>query len=230
MRVSLLALATLATAFVVLTSAEEKKQPGEVVSVVLLGATGDLARKYLWQAIFTLFVNNRASAVIRVVAGARDAPAKGAPKVADFLDTRLQCDAPDITVDLSDTVVCAAAVADFKQSWTYMQVKTDEDYARLDAALKETAGLLTEAGRLFYLSVPPFAYEQISGMVKKNAMAPAPAWTRVVLEKPFGSDLASAQVQQQPTTGKASRLPACLSVCPCVCMYFGMSISPFVCL
>lgn len=183
-------LSLLAAACAALASASEPTQ----TSVILLGATGDLSRKYLWQGLFTLFVNNRSpDSIMHIVAGARDAPEKGIPKVQGFLDTRLNCGAPDISVDLSDNAVCEKAMTDFKASWEYLQLKKDNDYANLDVALKAAAGDRAEAGRLFYLSVPPFAYEQISSMVKTNAMAPEGAWTRVVLEKPFGSDLKSAQ-------------------------------------
>ena len=107
----------------------------EVVSVVLLGATGDLARKYLWQAIFTLFVNHRSSTTFKIVAGARDTPEKGAPKVQGFLDTRLSCDALDIAVDLSGPGACASAKSDFGAAWTYRQLKKDADYQALDATI-----------------------------------------------------------------------------------------------
>jgi len=54
----------------------------------------------------------------------------------------------------------------------------------------------TETGgnRLFYLATPPSAFQPISkelgrtGMLKENG-----AWRRLVVEKPFGTDLASAK-------------------------------------
>jgi len=62
-----------------------------------------------------------------------------------------------------------------------------------------------EAGRLFYLSVPPFAYQGITDSLKTHCIRPDQGfspnsdgtvpWARVAYEKPFGSDLVSAQEQ-----------------------------------
>ncbi|MFT3788318.1 MAG: glucose-6-phosphate dehydrogenase [Tepidisphaeraceae bacterium] len=54
----------------------------------------------------------------------------------------------------------------------------------------------TQGNRLFYMSTPPEAFEPIiqglgkSGLVIRHATSP---WHRLIIEKPFGTDLASAQ-------------------------------------
>eukprot|EP00051_Salpingoeca_urceolata_P005908 m.78672 g.78672 ORF g.78672 m.78672 type:complete len:264 (-) comp14593_c0_seq5:143-934(-) len=50
-----------------------------------------------------------------------------------------------------------------------------------------------EVGRIFYFSVPPFAYVGLANNVNKHCRPDKPAWLRVAIEKPFGSDLTSAQ-------------------------------------
>src|SRR5256884_5975185 len=56
-------------------------------------------------------------------------------------------------------------------------------------ALGERRG--TTGNRIYYLAVPPAAFEEIVGWVGKHKSRKG--WTRVIVEKPFGHDLQSAQ-------------------------------------
>jgi glucose-6-phosphate 1-dehydrogenase len=57
----------------------------------------------------------------------------------------------------------------------------------------------TGGNRLFYLATPPDFYAEIirrlgeAGLVQRYDNAEGPGWTRIIVEKPFGHDLASAQ-------------------------------------
>jgi glucose-6-phosphate 1-dehydrogenase len=53
----------------------------------------------------------------------------------------------------------------------------------------------TGGNRLFYLAVPPALYPEIIGHLGEAGLnrSPGKGWTRIIIEKPFGSDLASAQ-------------------------------------
>uniref|UniRef100_A0A8C5MGL7 Hexose-6-phosphate dehydrogenase/glucose 1-dehydrogenase n=1 Tax=Leptobrachium leishanense TaxID=445787 RepID=A0A8C5MGL7_9ANUR len=113
------------------------------ISVVLLGATGDLAKKYLWQGFFQLYVNEVSKGHSFSFHGAALTP----PEKALHLD--------------------------------------------IQNSLAEEG--LHEAGRLFYLSVPPFAYADIARNINASCRPLPGAWLRVVLEKPFGQDYESAQ-------------------------------------
>src|SRR5438045_8403160 len=70
--------------------------------------------------------------------------------------------------------------------------------ANVDAALDRSTESLTEldrsrgtaGNRVYYLAVPPDAFETIVGGVGKRRSAEG--WTRLIVEKPFGHDLASA--------------------------------------
>ncbi|MCB9459619.1 MAG: glucose-6-phosphate dehydrogenase [Anaerolineaceae bacterium] len=67
-----------------------------------------------------------------------------------------------------------------------------EVYEELESDLKEIEG--GDSDRLYYLSVAPFLYAPIitnlgkSGLNQENG-----GWRRIIIEKPFGTDLASAQ-------------------------------------
>merc|ERR1712048_223253 len=44
------------------------------------------------------------------------------------------------------------------------------------------------ANRIFFFSVPPTVFADVAKGIAKRARAPAPGWTRAILEKPFGRD------------------------------------------
>ena len=52
----------------------------------------------------------------------------------------------------------------------------------------------TRGNRLFYLATPPVLYPVIAGHLGQAGLNQSdPGWTRIIIEKPFGRDLASAQ-------------------------------------
>jgi glucose-6-phosphate 1-dehydrogenase len=47
--------------------------------------------------------------------------------------------------------------------------------------------------RIFYLALPPVAFPRVITSLSAAGLNQSPGWTRLVIEKPFGRDLASAQ-------------------------------------
>ena len=83
--------------------------------------------------------------------------------------------------------------------YTSVGQSTAADFAKLAQELDELAGpLAATAGRLFYLALKPALFASTiealaeQGMLHCDALR-AEAWRRVVIEKPFGTDLATAQ-------------------------------------
>ncbi|MDE2330955.1 MAG: glucose-6-phosphate dehydrogenase, partial [Bradyrhizobium sp.] len=167
--------------------APRQKKP-DACSFVLFGVTGDLAHRLVIPALYNLAATDLLPdnfCVVGVVRNPmsnddlRDSLMKGlrqfaTRKVDDALATRmLQC------------VTCV--VADPGQPGSFDQFR--EQLEKLEAE-RGTSG-----NRLFYLAVPPSAFAPISrelgrtGMLKENSGA----WRRLVIEKPFGTDLASAR-------------------------------------
>lgn len=69
-----------------------------------------------------------------------------------------------------------------------------DGYHRLNALLEE----LGVQNRLYYLAVPPESYSMIIQNLGENSLAnQRDGWTRVVIEKPYGYDLGSAQELDQ---------------------------------
>ena len=163
-------------------------QRPNVTNVVLIGATGDLAKKYLWNGFFKLFRQERREKnTFRFYAAARDDFNIGKMKIDTILDDCLKCPANDSS--------CADEKSAFVSVTQYHRLKAENDYKSLCLKLSENVSPdEREGGRLFYLSVPPFAYSQIAQRIHSFCRhGDKHTWTRLVLEKPFGSDLKSAQ-------------------------------------
>lgn len=158
------------------------------VSIILLGATGDLAKKYLWQGLFQLYLDEAGKGHSFSFHGAALTTTKqGQELIAKVLES-LSCP-KDVA-----PARCAELRDQFQRLSQYRQLKTSEDYVALSEdieALVQREG--REAGRVFYFSVPSFAYADIARNINSSCRPGPGAWLRVVLEKPFGHDHLSAQ-------------------------------------
>ncbi|XP_039611454.1 GDH/6PGL endoplasmic bifunctional protein [Polypterus senegalus] len=165
------------------------KESNGHISVVILGATGDLARKYLWQGFFHHYMEQVASGnSFSFYGGALAEADQGNPALFEILKG-LRCPS-DV-----DQQKCALLKEQFLKLSQYRQLRTAEQYSALheeiNTQLKQEE--LVEAGRLFYLSVPAFAYVEIAERINSSCRPTTGGWLRVVLEKPFGHDYDSAQ-------------------------------------
>lgn len=160
------------------------------VSVVIVGGTGDLAKKYLWQGFFHLYATEVDKGhTFSFYGGGLSSAEKGTPLLFEILK-KLNCPS-DIMTER-----CALVKEQFLRLSQYMQLKNVEDYEKLHEQIQlqlKQEGMM-EAGRLFYMSVPAFAYAEIAEKINSTCRPPAGAWLRVVLEKPFGHSLNSAQL------------------------------------
>ncbi|KAM6928275.1 GDH/6PGL endoplasmic bifunctional protein [Xenentodon cancila] len=168
---------------------EEPQRPGHV-SVIVVGGTGDLAKKYLWQGFFKLYVKRVGAGNSFSFYGGGLSPAEKATPVLFEILKATSC---------SKTISqqrCAVLKEQFLRLSQYRQLKTLEDYQELAKHIEQQLQQegMTEAGRLFYLSVPAFAYADIAEKINSSCRPAGGAWLRVVLEKPFGHDYRSAQV------------------------------------
>ncbi|KAG8007725.1 GDH/6PGL endoplasmic bifunctional protein, partial [Nibea albiflora] len=136
---------------------EEAQRPGHV-TVVIVGGTGDLAKKYLWRGFFELYVTNvKGGNTFSFYGGGLSPADKGKPALFEILKA-LSC-SKDVSQER-----CAVLKEQFLRLTQYRELKTLENYQKLakdiEQDLKQEG--MTEAGRLFYLSVPAFAYADIA--------------------------------------------------------------------
>lgn len=148
---------------------------------VIMGASGDLAKKKIYPTIWSLFKESLLPANTFFVGYARSN--------LTVSDIRARCD-PYITVkshdeDLYDTF--------WKRNY-YVAGSYDGqlDYDHLDRKIIEIEKSNT-THRLFYLALPPFVFEAATNNIK-NMCSSKNGYTRIIIEKPFGKDLESSNV------------------------------------
>jgi glucose-6-phosphate 1-dehydrogenase len=169
-----------------MTNDHMQKKP-DPCSFVIFGATGDLAHRLVIPALYNLAATNLLPDKFCVVGVARKA--MSSDELTDSLMKGLRQFA---TRPVDDKIAkrlfeCVTAIeADPKAPASFDALRDRLD--RLEAA-RETGG-----NRLFYLATPPNAFLPISRQLGRTGMlAEDGAWRRLVIEKPFGTDLASAR-------------------------------------
>src|SRR5947208_2330865 len=157
-------------------------------SIVIFGATGDLTHRKLIPALYNLAADGELPPAVTVVGFARR------PKSDDEFRTELE----EATRKHSRQSVRDEIWKTFAQSIFYHQseFENEEGYRsladRLDKIDKERG---TRGNRLFYFAVGPDQFEPILKHLKAVDLNKTceGSWARVIIEKPFGSDLASAR-------------------------------------
>ncbi|MBI3046653.1 MAG: glucose-6-phosphate dehydrogenase [Candidatus Harrisonbacteria bacterium] len=155
---------------------------------VVFGATGDLIQKKIAPALFHLFQKGKLPKLFKVVGFSRSSHSH--KEFQNFIFKNLT-QHKDISVK---------TCTDFCNLFLYQNGNFDNkgDYQKLNtflAALDKKWGVCTN--KLFYLAVPPKFYETIfknlavSGLTRPCNQEEG--WTRVLVEKPFGKDLKTAE-------------------------------------
>ncbi|CAI0456764.1 unnamed protein product [Linum tenue] len=159
------------------------------LSIVVLGASGDLAKKKTFPALFNLYRQGfLQSNEVHIFGYART-------KISDD-DLRNR-----IRSYLEKGSAKSEEVSEFLQLIKYVSgsYDTEEGFRMLDKeiSLHEEFRNSTEGSsrRLFYLALPPSVYPVVCRMIKLCCMNKSHlgGWTRIVVEKPFGKDLDSAE-------------------------------------
>lgn len=162
----------------------DRKQP---LTIVIAGASGDLAMAKICPALFALFSQDLLPEDARIVGFAR---------------TKLSDEAfrERVTENLTCRYVpgedCDAHMARFLERCHYQAGAYDDPAAFVELSAR-LAGLEPpgRVNRLFYLSTPPFLYLDVATNLGAAGLAETGAdggWARVVIEKPFGHDRPSS--------------------------------------
>lgn len=157
------------------------------MSIAVLGASGDLAKKKTFPALFGLFKQGFLE--------------KGQVQIFGYARSKMTSE------DLRDRIkgyIKAGdkdpknAESDFLAMIEYIHGPYDgrDGYAKLQEAMvkheNDTTGAEGPTRRLFYLALPPTVYPPVCKELRQYCMN-GRGWTRVVVEKPFGKDLESSE-------------------------------------
>ncbi|MGF1656331.1 MAG: glucose-6-phosphate dehydrogenase [Verrucomicrobiales bacterium] len=165
-------------------SARSLPQP---CSIVIFGATGDLTHRKLIPAFYNLAADGELPAAWAVVGFAR----------RDKSDQEFRQELEEATRKFSRRTVDDELWSSFASHISYHRSEfADQDgYRRLAERLDELdASQGVSGNRLFYLAAAPDQFEPIFKNLREsglNQTRPG-AWSRIVVEKPFGVDLPSA--------------------------------------
>ena len=161
----------------------------EPFSMIIFGASGDLTRRKLVPAMWSLYAARTLPEPFAIVAVARtemtsdDFRRRMREAVREF--ARIQPPSEQVWERFASAL-----------HYTSGDPTSDALYPRLEQVLKdlEQARSATPANRLFYCATPPSLYDDIilhlgnSGLARQDG-----GWSRIVIEKPFGHDVESAR-------------------------------------
>jgi glucose-6-phosphate 1-dehydrogenase len=162
----------------------------EPCAIVIFGASGDLTKRKLVPALYNLALGRALPGQFAITGVARR-PKTNEQFRQEMHDgvARFSRRKPIDEALFADFARGLSYVAgDFSKSQTY-----DDLRAHLETLDRDRG---TRRNRLYYLAVPPAEFEAITtGLKTAGLVAPPNAgyFTRVVFEKPFGHDLASAK-------------------------------------
>ncbi len=157
-------------------------RPGNHV-IVMFGATGDLARRKLLPGLFHLAAAGLMPDRYQIIGSAR----------ADLTGEQFRDLAGQAIDEFGTSKPTGAAWQAFARRLSFASTGSGAGplAAEIDRAEREIGGT---PGRLFHLAIPPAAFEPTVRMLGGAGLARG---CRVIFEKPFGTDLASARALNQ---------------------------------
>lgn len=162
----------------------------ESLQLIIFGITGNLVQKYILQALYDMAEKGLLPENLSVIGNARKP--KSPEEFQEYLSDVLHADnvhhqhpiKPEIFNDLVNKI-------------TYIDGNLDDPdfYVRLKKYLDQLNPSHTgKTNRIFYLATYPELYQHVFENLKKQSLnEQTDGWVRLMVEKPFGHDLTSAQ-------------------------------------
>ena len=164
--------------------------------LVIFGASGDLTHRLLVPALYNLAAAGLLPDAFALIGVAR----------RELSSDAFRADLERSLPKFATRKVDAAAVKKLLAGVAYVQGEP-EDAHTYDKIGRELARLEREHGtrgnRLFYLATPPVAFAPIGCQLGESGLAREDngAWRRLIVEKPFGTDLVSARALNRKLLG-----------------------------
>ena len=159
------------------------KDNGLPTSIVIFGASGDLTRRKLIPSLFNLYCKDRMPKEFRIVGYGG----------TEFNDDSFRSHLREGMDKFSDAKYTDQEWQEFASHIVYVKRGyTLEDFNQLNQFLDDWQGAADN--RIFYMATPPDVFPNIIDMLgKSKQLKEEQGWRRVVVEKPFGTDLESAK-------------------------------------
>ena len=160
----------------------------EALCITVIGASGDLARKKIFPALFSLYCQDLLPEAFSVFGFARSNLDDDAFRA--LIGRHLTCRYTP------GENVCAERMRSFLERCFYVTGQYDSRESFLDLYSRSRELMTADSvNRLFYMATPPSVFLDVAralgaaGLVHCGMSKP---WSRVVIEKPFGRDRASS--------------------------------------
>jgi glucose-6-phosphate 1-dehydrogenase len=167
-------------------------EPSDPCTIVILGATGDLTARKLIPALFDLYIEDGLPQPFQIVGCGRTQLSNQA--------FRSNMEKALIDADILDQRRWPA----FASAIHYHTIQYDELQSYLDLAASLKAldiKFKTRGNRIFYIALPPILYMPVAQMIGRAGLSAenqnGNGWSRIVIEKPFGTNLKTAQKLDQ---------------------------------
>ncbi len=164
--------------------------------IAIFGVTGDLARRKLIPSLYSNFIKGRLPELLHIVGVGR----------REWTDATLIDHAHQSLINYAGAIYNERAWQCFRETLSYCKVNLPqpETYQTLKDHLEALDG--GQSNRLYYLSIAPDFYADVIGNLgaldlARERVSPhrdggtkgGSGWRRIVIEKPFGYDLKTAQ-------------------------------------
>ncbi len=158
----------------------------ETTLIVIFGASGDLTRRKLIPALYNLYLKDRMPAHFAIIGVSR----------SPLSDAEFRAQVQSGVQEFAAQQYDAHRWAEFAPRISYQAVDLGSaaEMEQLDAYLHQMEGEDGSSNRLYYLAIAPGLYETaVHNLGAANMITENHGWRHVVIEKPFGHDLESAQ-------------------------------------
>jgi len=166
---------------------ELRRAPDDCI-LVIFGASGDLTMRKLFPALYSLAYRRLLPEHFAVVGISRTEETDD--EFRERMKEAVQAHSRD---EFRDDVWELLASGMRYVPMDFADEEREDMLAKTLAQLDEERG--TQGNRVFYLATPPAAFETVVRAVGKRRSAQG--WVRLIIEKPFGHDLASARMLQK---------------------------------
>jgi glucose-6-phosphate 1-dehydrogenase len=181
-------------------------RPADPCCLVIFGASGDLTHRLLVPALYNLAAAGLLPQEFGLIGVARS-PSSGEAFSEDLAKSLPQFAGRPIDQKVLKHVLGCVAYVQGAPDDESTYTKIGQELARIERERK------TRGNRLFYLATPPAGFAPIgrhlgkSGLARENGadgsdkVSGNGPWRRVIIEKPFGTDLASAHALNEKLLG-----------------------------
>ena len=159
----------------------------EAMTFVLFGATGDLAKRKIFPALYNLYLEKKLPNPLSIIGLGRNEMSH-----KEFQNHVVQSVRTfSRRVENKDD-----HMSEFLDVFQYsvLDATKAEDFGKLLNLVKKRENELNiPENRMFYLSVAPEFFGPIALHIKESGLGSTKGWKRLIIEKPFGHDLESAR-------------------------------------